>query len=122
MAARDLSPIHLADTAGLVIAPDPANLQLLDHVPAIEWQQYIRVAIAAGMIFVGAGRPYRADGNGVYMMVQALDALPDAIAMAHARMSEIGSKGTAWLVYATGDVERIARETLAGLMPTAGQA
>jgi len=109
------------DTAGLVISASsllyPA---ILERIPATEWRTLIRAAIDTGRIFVGAGRPDQRDGTGIYALVHDIEALPSAIAMAHRRVGEITTHGTMWLVYAEGDVERVARETLAQIMPTEG--
>jgi len=109
-----------ADTVGLVIARTPIYDRVLSGIVATEWRTHIRAAIDAGHIFVGAGRPDITDGAGIYIIVGTIGALPEAIAVAHTRIGEYSRLGTAWLVYGDAEVERISREALAQLMPTAG--
>jgi len=112
------------DTVGFVIARSPLYPALLDYITADEWRDFIRATIEADCVFVGAGRPDIQDGNGIYAMVRALDALPEAIALAHARVGESGSRVTAWMVLADDDTDgaRVARDALALIMPTEGSA
>jgi len=112
-----------ADSVGIAIAHGSVETpEVLKRIDAVEWRKRIAHATALGWHFVGCGRPWKHDGDGVFALARSLQELPEALTICNERISDHGSKATLWICFGPDEFRRSAYDALGAVAATEGSA